>query len=276
MNLIIIPLIFIHNFLFSQLYAQDISQYKKMIEEALKAQDSSGVDVDIRIERVTGDVKVVSQDGEEISLTDSYQYPLEIGDIIKTGYNGGANIYIDNFGIIRLDRNSEFEVSDTSNDMIFTLNFGAIISKIEKLAKKMTLKVKTPAAVCGIRGTEFAIEVSKLGGESSFGVFDEGEIHVYPGEEENEQQVLKVLKNMEVMIDPKSKRQKIVKIQRMLKFKRYIIESKNKLITHKRNWKKFDLMQRQKYRELLFKRKTYQEKNRIKSNIKSQRKKIKK
>jgi len=257
--------------LFSQ---NNIQQYKKMLDEALKMQEQqqgSG-EMDIRIERVKGDVKIITSSEEEVSLTDNYQYPLEAGDVIKTGYDGYAQIFVNNIGIIGIDRNTEFEISEPSNDMIFTLDIGAIVSKFENLIKnKMSLKIKTPSAVIGIRGTEFGVEYSKFGEETTAGVFDEGEISVYPGETEDENQAIKIGKNMEVSLNPSSKRAKVIKMAKLMKYRRNIIEARKNIIKHKKYWKRFDRLQRQKYREMLFKKRnnTLQKNGKKQRNIKN-------
>jgi len=245
-----------------------------MLDEALKMQEQqqgSG-EMDIRIERVKGNVKIITSSEEEVSLTDNYQYPLEAGDVIKTGYDGYAQIFVNNIGIIGIDRNTEFEISEPSNDMIFTLDIGAIVSKFENLIKnKMSLKIKTPSAVIGIRGTEFGVEYSKFGEETTAGVFDEGEISVYPGETEDENQAIKIGKNMEVSLNPSSKRAKVIKMAKLMKYRRNIIEARKNIIKHKKYWKRFDRLQRQKYREMLFKKRnnTLQKNGKKQRNIKN-------
>jgi hypothetical protein len=227
-----------------------------MIEQALETHQAQNIFRDIRIERIDGSVRIITPDGMETDLNDNYQYPLESGDIIKTGYNGTAIVYIDNIAAINIDRNSEFEVSDNSNEPVFTLNFGSIISKVEKMLKqKFQFKIKTIQAVCAVRGTEFAIEHSKLTGESVFGVFDEGEIVVYPGEEEDETKAIRVSKNSEVVLSNQTKNQRVVRISRMLRYKNFLTNLRKKMIIHKKRWKRFKENERIKYRNMLFMKK---------------------
>lgn len=252
----------------------EINKYKKMMEEALKMEgNASNHAIDIRVERVNGSVSILTVNGEEIALTDNYQYPLEAGDMVKTGYDGYANIYINNIGIINIQRNSEFEITDPSSDIIMTLSIGSIVSKIENLIKqKMSLKIKTPQAVIGVRGTEFAIEYSKFSKEVIAGVFDEGEISVYPGESEDENKLIKVSKNMEVSVTPDSKRNRVLPLSRLLKYRSTIALAKKNLLLHKKKWKRFNEFQRQKFRESLFKKKL---KERVNHKLKSKKKILK-
>ncbi|MGC8728290.1 MAG: FecR domain-containing protein [Elusimicrobiales bacterium] len=250
----------------------DINQYKKMLDQALKMQESQNASsgaMDIRIERIGGNVKVITSYEEEADLTDNYQYPLEAGDTIKTGYDGYANIYINNIGVIRLERNTEMEITEPSNDMVFSLFLGSVVSKMESLNKsKMSLKIKTPSALVAVRGTEFAAEYSKFQDETSAAVFDEGEVVLYPGENEDEAKAIKITKNSETSLTSSSKRVKVTKLSKFLKYKRSLTEAKKNLIAHKKKWKKFDNEHRQKFREALFKKNVGQTKQK-KQNIKN-------
>jgi hypothetical protein len=100
-------------FLFSQKQSADISQYKQMLEEALNSEGSTQHgDSDVRIERISGTVKVSNSYEKEVSLPNNYQYPLESGDTVKTASDCAAYIYINNGGIIRVGRNTEIELSN--------------------------------------------------------------------------------------------------------------------------------------------------------------------
>jgi hypothetical protein len=238
-------------------FSQDINEYKKKMQQALQLQDQINSQRDIRIERISGNVKVISAEGEEKDLKNNYQYPLESGDIIKTGYDGSAMIYIDNIAAMKLDRNSEFEITDNSNEPVFSLNFGSLISKVEKFVKKkIQFKIKTIQAVCAIRGTEFAVEHSKLSGESIFAVFDEGELSIFPIDaEDDETKAIKLLKNSEVVFSNQTKNRRVTKISRMSRYRNNFMDIRKRFLSHKKNWKRFTNEQRIKYRNLLFMKK---------------------
>ena len=245
-------LIFLNSLIFSQI----TNDYKKMIEQALEMQEQINLSRDIRIERISGSVKIVSDEGEN-TLTDNYQYPLESGDLIKTGYDGSAIVYIDNLAAIKIERNSEFEITDNYDEPVFTLNLGSLVAKVEKaVKKKFQFKIKTLQAVCAVRGTEFAIEQSKFSGESIFAVFDEGEIYIFPAEaEDDESKMIKLSKNSEVIFSPQSKNRRVTKISKMLRYKNNLADVKKRILTHKKLWKRFSDEQRVKYRNMLFKKK---------------------
>lgn len=235
---------------------QNLQDYKKMIEEALAQQGSNRQQsLDIRVERVSGSVEIISMGEETTKLLDNYQYPLEVGDTIKTGYDGEVNIYINNSIIINVARNTEIEITETQGEEgILSLIYGVIVSKVEKIKNKFSFKIKTPTAVCGIRGTQFAVEHNKLSNESVFGVIDEGEIDVYPGEE-NENNLYKISKNQEIVITPSTKRYKVVTLSKLARHRSKIALIKKKLIYHKNRWKMFTPQERVKFRQMLFHKK---------------------
>lgn len=262
----IIMLIMSPCFLFSQKQV-NLEQYKQMIDEALNSErQSSSGSPDIRIERISGTVKISNSYEEETTLSNNYQYPLETGDVIKTASDGAVNIYLNNTGVIRVDRNSEIEISDASNDIVFSLSYGIMIAKIERLKEKMTLRVKTPQALCVISGGEFAIEHAKFKNETVAGVFDEGDMKVYPGEDENEENLLKLSKNNEVSLSSDSKHKRVVKLSKLSSYKRYIPDNKKKLINYKKKWKRFNTSQKEKYREALFSKKANQKNKKTAKN----------
>jgi len=254
----IIMLILSPCFLFSQKQVS-VDQYKQMIEEALNSDSkSSALSPDIRIERISGTVNISTSYEEETTLSNNYQYPIETGDVIKTASDGAVNIYINNTGIIRLERNSEIEISDASNDIIFSLSSGIMIAKIERLKERMTLRVKTPQALCVISGGEFAIEHTKFKNETVAGIFDEGEMKVYPGEDENEENLLKLSKNNEVSLSSDSRHKRVIKLSKLSSYKRYISDDKKRLINYKKKWKRFSASEKEKYRQSLFAKKANQ------------------
>lgn len=247
----LILLIFSLNFTYI-LYSQNLQDYRKIIEQTLSQQQySSQGSFDVRIERVNGKVEVISVEDEKTTLKDNYQYPLESEDIIKTGYDGEANIYVNNFAVINLARNSELEITETQGEIIFSLLYGAVTGRLEKKSKAV-LKLKTPSATSLVRGTNFALEHAKLSGESVFGVIDEGELDVYPFGDENSSNLYKLSKNQEISINPSSKRFKVSSLSRLAKYKSKILAVKKRFSLHKSKWRKFTTQERIKYRQKLF------------------------
>ncbi|HOW90265.1 MAG TPA: FecR family protein, partial [Elusimicrobiales bacterium] len=109
---------------------------------------------------VKGDVQVKragAQDYEQVTLNDL----LYAGDEIKTGEGGQASLATKGGAEVRLNQNSTFniEASGKVREML-RLKVGQLWTRmLHKMAK---LDVRTPSAVCAIRGTEADIEQRSL------------------------------------------------------------------------------------------------------------------
>lgn len=117
------------------------------------------VDEHASISFMIGDVKINSAEAQ-------------IGDIIKqnddiiTGDNSFCDIRIGE-SIIRIKAKSSVKISTLMKsgnieDTEIGLNSGKLLCKPKKLLKDENFMVKTPTAVAGVRGTQFAIEADKL------------------------------------------------------------------------------------------------------------------
>lgn len=118
---------------------------------------------------------------------------LAIGpnDRIRTKPRSSCDIELDDGSMIHVAANSEtsvdrLELKEEEHVSSFKLLFGKVIASISKL-KKTKMEIRTPIAVCAVRGTEFAVETSSS--DTNVGVF-EGQVAVVnpdvaqaPGEE---------------------------------------------------------------------------------------------
>lgn len=109
---------------------------------------------------ITGDVQV-RRSGEkefaELKVNDML-YP---GDNIKTGPGARAGLVTKGGAEVRLNENSNFEISSSGKlrDML-SLSVGQLWTRmLHKMAK---INVRTPSAVCAVRGTEADIEQRSL------------------------------------------------------------------------------------------------------------------
>ena len=82
--------------------------------------------------------------------------------------DGGSLITVRESSDLKLEKTAKAESS-------FFLGAGSLLAKIQKLGERR-LRVRTPTAVCAVRGTEFGVEVD--GDDSHVGVFDEGKVEV--------------------------------------------------------------------------------------------------
>ncbi|MDD5439745.1 MAG: FecR family protein, partial [Candidatus Omnitrophica bacterium] len=85
---------------------------------------------------------------------------LEIGDKVETGEKGRILIALSNGHIVELRENTQFLIRTLSRDPktgdyenLFESDRGTIRAKLLKITGKSSFKIKTPTAVCGVRGT---------------------------------------------------------------------------------------------------------------------------
>lgn len=82
------------------------------------------------------------------------------GDKIKTKQESRCEIKLNNQSLIRIGENSLFHLKNISNEISekSELSFGRIWFNLKKLLKKDRFTLKTPTAVCSVRGTIFRVE----------------------------------------------------------------------------------------------------------------------
>ena len=91
---------------------------------------------------------------------------VQAGDVVKTGNDGSVGIVFIDASLLSAGPNSvlaidKFVFDSTTNQGAFesTLSKGTLSAVSGKIAKQSpdAMKVKTPAAVLGVRGTEFVV-----------------------------------------------------------------------------------------------------------------------
>ena len=231
--------------------------YKQMIENALKAsrygQGQSRI-WDTRLKRVSGEVSVKTSGGAEWTKIEE-SIPLESKDLVKTGADGVAEIYLDDKGAISLGRNTQLEVSSlVQADSVFTLKLGSLAAKIQHfLNDKMKMQVRTPSAVCAVRGTEFAVEYSQLGRETGAAVYDEGVLAVNTIAENSPGQEYVLEKNMEIIFSASQKRFRPVKLSRMSRHRSMVAAMRQRLAGIDKTWRPMEPARRAELRDRVLK-----------------------
>ncbi len=210
---------------------------------------------DARLKVVSGDVEVKAADSSGWHRIKG-ELPLEQGDVIKTSGDSVAEMYLDDKGAFSLGRNTELGLSslDQENSSI-SLRLGTIVAKIKHfLDEKQRFEVRTPSAVCAVRGTEFAVEYSQLDKVSSVGVFDEGSVAVTPrldsGKTGDE---VTLDKNNEITINPAERRFHQEPLFRMGRFRGTILQMRRRLLALRR-WRPRSAAKRAQLREAALKR----------------------
>jgi len=93
---------------------------------------------------------------------------LYTGDIIRTGKKGKAEIVFTDGNIVELTPSSKLKIGKiTGNKQELNLNMGGVLIKVKR---GEGFQIATRHAVCAVRGTEFAVEVSK--DNTHVGVFE--------------------------------------------------------------------------------------------------------
>jgi len=112
--------------------------------------------------------------------------PLTEGDSVRTGAGAWCEILLKDGSFIKLDGDSETSlekllITQDERQLSFSFFKGKALWMAAKLKKKIAsgFAVRTPSAVCAVRGTDFAITVSTAG-EASIGLFN-GEVAVSNG-----------------------------------------------------------------------------------------------
>jgi hypothetical protein len=231
---------------------------KEMLKDRMKtgSYDQNQLQTwDARVRNVSGDVRVrASESGEWTPLEG--EMPLYSSDFVRTG-NGQAEITLDDKGLLILDRNSELELPVlTKNNAVLSLNSGGISAKVlHFLDEKLKFQIRTPPAVCEIRGTEFAVEYSRLNKTSGAAVFDEGSLTVTPlGAKGEPQGEYTVARNSEMTIAPGQKRFRSVPLSRMSRYRSALSGIRGRLALLAKTWKPLTAEKKEEMRARVFKK----------------------
>lgn len=125
------------------------------------------------IGEVKGTVEIL-KDGETEWVPVVEEMPVQMKERIKTSGGSSCNLELDDGSIVYVGENTEtsvemLDVTGDKHESKISLWFGKLIANIKK-SKQTKMSVRTPTAICAVRGTEFAVEATA--DESSVGVFD--------------------------------------------------------------------------------------------------------
>ena len=230
--------------------AQDAEEYRKMLDEMMKSGGASAGQPpqwDARLKKISGEVLLKSSEAAEWTSVGAAEVPLDPDDSIKTGSSGSAEVYLENQGVIAVSRNTELEVGTLEKeDSELKLLLGAIIAKLEKVAmKKRKFSVRTPSAVCAVRGTEFAVEHSRFNNETAAAVFEEGSVSFMPLDKDGKELGEYILEpDTEIFASAQIKRHKAVRLARMLKHRGQMAKNRERVRALRRSWKPLSMERR--------------------------------
>lgn len=108
-----------------------------------------------------GTVEVMKKDGAWTAVRAPFM--LDAGDQVKTGPKSRAEIYIKYGSKVRLDADTTFEIAKVApEENSVSVMKGKMHAWIRKFAGR-SFSVRTPAAVCAVRGTVFGVAVAESG-----------------------------------------------------------------------------------------------------------------
>ncbi len=113
---------------------------------------------------VRGDVDIKTSGSSEWSRLDKGQdkTPLKPGDEMRTARASTADIFMDDGTKVKIAPLSAFKMAAEDNETVsLGLYFGRVRSWVKKFSKKF--EVRTPSAVCAVRGTDFMVSADAEG-----------------------------------------------------------------------------------------------------------------
>jgi hypothetical protein len=153
----------------------------KMTGASFEGYDVQGGDFPNRsfIRSSEGMVRVKRADGNWVKVEDNMD--LDVGDMVKTLSNGKVELVLAGTAMLRIKPDSEFIIPTDKSNTKEKVSFiemvrGVLWARARK--DKDSLKVATPNAICGVRGTDFEIDIIEEG-KSCF-YCHEGEIAIRP------------------------------------------------------------------------------------------------
>jgi hypothetical protein len=107
---------------------------------------------------------------------------LAEGDTVLVGDGGAADLTLDGDSLVSISSGSELALTSLSRaETELGLTVGEISADIAKLAPDENLRVRTPAAVAAVRGTELLVAQDLPDGAARVGVVSEGRVEVDSG-----------------------------------------------------------------------------------------------
>lgn len=205
---------------------------------------------DARITDARGDVTYYHGEAEGVGV--EKDMPLAAGDRITTGDNSSAEIALEGSHIIFLRSNSDFTVeSSRQSESIFNLNLGSLLARLQKLGEGRVLKVRTPAAVAAVRGTEFGVEVDpENSAQTHIGVFDEGKVEIQGGKGPSET----LTANQETKIAAGQAPLRPYLLQHFVRHRQFVRSMGRRALALRKSWKPLSPAQRQEKRAEMLER----------------------
>lgn len=136
-----------------------------------------------RITAAKGDVKVFCAEKEEWQDA-QVGMAIKKNDCVKTAEASSCDIRLQEH-IFKIKENTDITFKELAiNKISMEMQRGEIVAKLEKLPSDANFEIKSPVAVCGVRGTSFLCIYSETSGIERVGVFQDSVRIVGLGEPE--------------------------------------------------------------------------------------------
>ncbi|MDE2237627.1 MAG: FecR domain-containing protein, partial [Elusimicrobia bacterium] len=113
--------------------------------------------------KISGLVELKRASSDRWDPITSLPQSLSAGDSVRTGARATATLTFDDGSKVELGSSASFTLEEASAARsALKLGFGALKAFVHKLASRQ-FQVRTPTAVCSVRGTEFRVEVLRDG-----------------------------------------------------------------------------------------------------------------
>lgn len=155
-------------------------------DESEAEEDDGSPQREARIVGATGPVYIHAAGAAEgVYAVVSSGTPLAAGDWLRVGAGASASLSLDGAVLVALSSGTDLGISSLkSAGTELKLALGALSAKVNKLKVLERFRVRTPTAVCAVRGTEFIVEEDGSEEGSRVAVVDEGEVEVSEAESE--------------------------------------------------------------------------------------------
>ncbi|MCX5666956.1 MAG: FecR family protein [Candidatus Omnitrophica bacterium] len=118
------------------------------------------------ITTLMGGVRILKKGGADWHYAKLNEF-VEEGDKVETAEDGMTSLLFDNGNIVQIQPNSRIILSILKKDPktgefdnTFEVDSGKVKAVVEKLGKSSNFRVKTPTALCGVRGTIMYVNVA--------------------------------------------------------------------------------------------------------------------
>ena len=116
-----------------------------------------------RLTKASGIVQYRAANSTAWAVIKALPHEIAAQDSVRTGAKAGATLVFDDASRVDLGANASFTLEEASpGRCLLNLSIGRLRAYVQKAASR-NFSVRTPTAVCSVRGTEFQVDVARGG-----------------------------------------------------------------------------------------------------------------